>query len=242
MESPSESLLKGQQPLASGNSLARLRTLQRCWIVVFSVMAVSFLAAIPSGVRLNSTLTPLHLPDERWSLVDLRDALAEVGLGEHVFTLSTYLASVGLGLVCLAVAALIVWRKPHDRGSLTISVLLAAFGWSTAGTHIILASLYPEWQVVLRAVGITAFGCLTLVLYVFPDGSFVPRWTRWAALVNILMSPLNALGSLVNPQTWPAPISVTVGLATLAIPLGAQVYRYRVVSNAQQRQQTKWVG
>ena len=241
MESP-ESSLNGQPFPAGGHSSARMQILQRCWVVLFSILVVSFLAAIPSGVRLNSTLTPLHLPDERWSLVDLQDALAELGLAEHVLTLSTYLSSVGLGVVCLAVAALIVWRKPDDRGTLIISGLLAVFGWSTAGPHIILASIYPEWQVVLRAVGITAFGCLTLVLYVFPDGSFVPRWTRWAALVNIAMSPLNALDSPLNPQTWPAPISVAVGLAILAIPLLAQVYRYRVVSNAEQRQQTKWVG
>ncbi|HEX8509956.1 MAG TPA: GAF domain-containing sensor histidine kinase, partial [Propionibacteriaceae bacterium] len=219
----------------------RMRVLHRCWVVIFAVVVATFVAAIPMGVRMNSQLTPLHLPDERWSMAAVREALAGLGLAEPVFTLSTYLASVLLGSVCIAVAAFIVWQKPHDQGAVTISSLLAVFGWATGGTHLILESLYPEWQVLLRAVGITAFGCLTLLLYVFPDGSFVPRWTVWAAVVTTLMSPLNALDAPVNPLSWPAPISVTVGLVSLAIPLLAQVHRYRLVSDTQQRQQTKWV-
>jgi signal transduction histidine kinase len=205
------------------------------------VLLSTLLAAIPTGVRLNSALTTLHLPDERWSLADLRGALTELGIADHLFALFVYLSSVALGLVLVAVAGLLVWRKPHDRGALTIASLLALSGWATTGTHLILESLYPEWQVFLRALGITAFSCLTLVLYVFPDGSFVPRWTRWPALVTMLMAPLNALDSPLSPLNWPAPLSVSVGLISIAIPLVSQAYRYRVRSNAQQRQQTKWV-
>jgi GAF domain-containing protein len=153
-----------------------------------------------------------------------------------------YLASVVLGFSCIAVAALIVRRKPGDRGVLTIASLLVVVGWSTAGTHVIFESVYPQWQVPLRVLGVTGFGCLTLVLYVFPDGRFVPQWTKWPALVNLLISPLNALDSPINPQRWPVALSTVFALLTLAVPLAAQVYRYRVVSTVQQRQQTKWVG
>ena len=240
MES-AESSVDGEPLTVDAEASARMRTLQRCWVVVYGVLLFTLLAAIPTGIRLNSAPTTLHLPDERWSLADLRGALAELGLADHVFSLFVYLSSVVLGLVLLAVAALVVWRKPHDRGVLTIAFLLAWSGWATAGTHLNLESLYPEWQVFLRALGITAFSCLTLVLYLFPDGSFVPRWTRWPALITMLIAPLNALDSPVNTLNWPAPLSVSVALVSLAIPLWSQVYRYRARSNAQQRQQTKWV-
>ena len=140
-------------------------------------------------------------------MANVQEALAQLELGEYVVTLLPYLASVVLGFSFFAVAALIVWRKPGDRGVLTIALLLVVMGWATAGTHVIFESVYPQWQVPLRALGVTAFGCLTLVLYVFPDGRFVPRWTKWPALVNMLVSPLNALESPVNPLRWPVALS-----------------------------------
>jgi hypothetical protein len=83
---------------------------------------------------------------------------------------------------------------------------------------------------------------LILFLYLFPDGRFVPPWTRWLAATWIglmvpftfFVEPLNALFG--NP--WVNALFATGCAGTM---LFAQVYRYAWVSGPSQRQQTKWV-
>jgi hypothetical protein len=67
----------------------------------------------------------------------------------------------------------------------------------------------------------------------FPDGRFVPRWTRWLILSSIvLVATISHL-----PLTYWCAFLVVVLLGAIY----AQVYRYRHVSTPTERQQTKWV-
>ena len=86
----------------------------------------------------------------------------------------------------------------------------------------------------LNYVGQVSFG---VFFYLFPDGRFTPRWTRWLAVAYALLfvpdvffedSSLAALTDLL--------FFVFIGSLVFA-----QVYRYVRVSNPFQRQQTKWV-
>src|SRR6185503_18683136 len=71
--------------------------------------------------------------------------------------------------------------------------------------------------------------------YLFPDGRFVPRWTRGLAIALLVI--ISALAAAGAPFQSGFPIFV-VALATGA---GIHIYRYRRVSDTLQRQQTKWV-
>jgi hypothetical protein len=88
--------------------------------------------------------------------------------------------------VCIAVAALIFWRRSDDRMALFASLALLTFGTATfTFTMAALTEQYPAWEVPVaffHFLGAASFG---LFLYLFPDGRFVPRWTRWVALVWI---------------------------------------------------------
>jgi hypothetical protein len=155
-----------------------------------------------------------------------------------------YAAYAGVGLptvvtlVFFALAAVIFWRRSEDRMALFGSFMLLVFGGAAiAGTMHSLAEIYPVlWfpTSLLDYVGQLSFG---IFLYLFPDGTFVPRWTRWLALAAALMfvpdvffeeSPLSAL---TDPLFF-------IFIGSL---LFAQIYRYRRVSTPAQRQQTKWV-
>ena len=73
-----------------------------------------------------------------------------------------------------------------------------------------------------------------LILCIFPDGRFVPRWMRWVFLVSIAATfqiVAGAESSFIDIVTYPLYILV----------MAAQVYRYRRVSNDAGRKQTKWV-
>jgi hypothetical protein len=80
-----------------------------------------------------------------------------------------------------------------------------------------------------------------VLLFVFPDGRFVPRWTRWVgafAVVEVISSAIFPGSFLVDP---PQAINVSSFVGLWAICSFAQVYRYRRVSGPVERQQTKWL-
>lgn len=78
--------------------------------------------------------------------------------------------------------------------------------------------------------------------YLFPNGRFVPRWTRWLALAFLVWWPLP---NLIFGDKSPATIQIlVVGLLNVLLfgtLIATQIYRYRHVSTATQRLQTKWV-
>jgi signal transduction histidine kinase len=81
-----------------------------------------------------------------------------------------------------------------------------------------------------------------LFFYLFPDGHFVPRWSRWLGLASIgVLAP-----TLLLPHSflslWRHPLlNAVLSAGIVGALLLAQAYRYKRVSNAAQRQQTKWV-
>jgi len=40
--------------------------------------------------------------------------------------------------------------------------------------------LFPAWQPIITSLAVGAWLGLLLIFYAFPNGKFVPRWTRWA--------------------------------------------------------------
>jgi signal transduction histidine kinase len=76
---------------------------------------------------------------------------------------------------------------------------------------------------------------MMLLFCIFPNGHYVPRWTRWLFLVSILISLL----FLAIPEARSI-LPFTI-LPQFILLMYAQVYRYRNVSSDVERQQTKWV-
>jgi hypothetical protein len=105
-------------------------------------------------------------------------------------------------------------------------------------------------QAPVRLIWLLAFLLTIVLLYVFPDGRFVPRWT-WllaaAGVALIVLSPGLPEDMLNLPDApegasglrWRASILAWLGLWGTGV--FAQVYRYRRVSGPIQRQQAKWV-
>jgi hypothetical protein len=90
-------------------------------------------------------------------------------------------------------------------------------------------------------VNALALACLPTFLYTFPDGRFVPRWTRPLALAAVALNALFffAPGARLAPRNNPASLLLELALALAGVV--AQAYRYRRVSGPVARQQTKWV-
>lgn len=138
------------------------------------------------------------------------------------------------------VGALIHRRRPYDRGAWVISLALVTFGATFPNTLGALAEVHPAVHSVGTVLGQVGFAAFFLLFYLFPDGRFVPRWTRWVAvlLVAELIIAENFTDSALNsPPAWVAVPMLTVLLGSLLV---APVIRYRRASRVQ-RQQLKWV-
>ena len=154
------------------------------------------------------------------------------------YTVALTLASV---VVCLVVSTLIVWRRSDDRMALFVALMLVTLG-PTSATSTVLAIPSP-WQLPNACLSFLALALIVLVFSLFPTGQFVPRWTRWTAVVSLVVTiPFtffpNAPFTLDTQALGIGYLVLTAEVAILAV---VQLYRYRRVSSPLQRQQTKWV-
>jgi signal transduction histidine kinase len=171
-------------------------------------------------------------------------ALEDLGLSLDSFAAYSVAMDVVFAAVYGAVAALIFWRKSEDRVGLFVSLALLTFGTATfPATMTTLAARHPVWEVPVaffHFLGSASFG---LFLYLFPDGRFLPRWTRWVALVWIgWQVPRYFFPNwYLDPNSWLTLVAMTVWSGALGTAVYSQVHRYRRVSSPVQRQQIKWV-
>lgn len=150
-------------------------------------------------------------------------------------------------LVWIAVGMVICWRKSDDW-----MALLVAFGLITWGVaispqlylmNVFLSEVHSLWRWPLIFVSILGWGSLGLVLSLFPNGRFVPRWIRWVLLVWIIYQLPWSLpsNSPFSTEQWPPLLNASVKLGFLIATIYAQLYRYRHTSSLIERQQTKWI-
>ena len=146
----------------------------------------------------------------------------------------------------VAVGLVIFWRRSDDWMALFTALLLVLLGTNFSPADYVFpiaVGLTSPLGILSTAMPALVFLAFALFCALFPNGRFVPGWTRWVALAFLAFQvPLGA------PSTWPFSVvywppllfvSVILGL-TLPLVL-AQLYRYRFVSTEIERQQTKWI-
>jgi hypothetical protein len=171
-------------------------------------------------------------------------ALRDVGLSASSYALLNVVIDKVFQLVWFAVGAIIFFRRSDDWMALLVSAFLVAFGTVAVDTTDAdaLVSSQPAWWLPVQGVQITGVVCVVLFFLLFPNGRFVPRWTRWLAVAFIAF--------LVSQELFPELYSGSPALemVTQWVFMGlvvslvwSQTYRYRKVSSQEQRRQTKWV-
>jgi hypothetical protein len=123
------------------------------------------------------------------------------------------------------------------------AMAFVSFGCSLFGVMNAPTAAGYGWAPAAQLLNNVGFLSLFILLYVFPDGRFVPSWTRRVALAQVA----SLLGSTLLPHSiadadyWPGPLSILPFASLIFTSIYAQVYRYRRVSGRLERQQTKWV-
>ena len=141
-------------------------------------------------------------------------------------------------MVTVLISAMIFLRKSDEPMGLFVALTLLLF--SVTGESAA-AAAHPVVRTLLEGLSSTGFIFFITMFFIFPDGSFVPRWTRlyligWIGLTLVLFG----IGSIYTGVEDESVVGVFYSV-TFATPVFAQVYRYARNPNAVQRQQTKWV-
>ncbi len=143
-------------------------------------------------------------------------------------------------LVSIVLGALLFWRA-RTPGTLFAAFMLVTFGALSTNLPDALATVHHLMQTPVALLDALALGALVVFLYVFPNGRFVPGWTRYLAVVAVVFFALAFLYPRGQLQPMNNPVSLLVEVVLLLAGVAAQVYRYRGVSGPVERQQTKWV-
>ena len=204
------------------------------WVIVAVITLGSFASSVP--VR----YAELAHPTEKVSA-----ALADLGLSAGAYALYTVALDTIFVSVFAAVAIVIFWRRSDDPVALLVATMLVVWG-PLNSLYLPSPSAFEEPNTVLgTTLGLilTYIGYIAWMLffYLFPSGRFVPRWTRWLAVIyGIFFFGLWTFTPF-GPLSWPPPLFIAAILAVWGSFLVAQIYRYTRVSGPVERQQTKWV-
>src|SRR6266436_3104527 len=169
-------------------------------------------------------------------------ALQNLGLSTAGYAVSILALAIASASVSFGVACVLFWRRSDDWMVMFVSLFLVIIGvnFSVQAQAILATNVQTVWYLshtVLIGIGWVS---LSLLLYLFPDGRFVPRWTRLLA-VFVIASNLFLDVSPVPISTFPPWMLSAIYLINGVSGVVAQIYRYVRVSGPVQRQQTKWV-
>lgn len=238
------------RPLRSGN--AWLWIGRGAWLLLVLVSLLTFVVGIRSyySFLIDNPNAAYTFPE--WTPQAMILSLDCIGVSVQSFAaLQTTLAIYKFCVYC-GLGLFLFIKRSHSIFGLYVSLLLFINGafW---GFHM-LTPWTPLVSWMNRVVsGLLLTGVISLV-YLFPNGRFVPKWSVVFVPLLFLMflatyfliDLFEAGGMNTNDVNLLAVFVLTiggtlVGLIAIVISMGiAQVYRYRAVSNPIERQQSKW--
>ena len=211
---------------------------QVAWVILVVLTFAVFVASLPVYFIQNQTICsgPACPPGE------LTSGSAQAFESLHL-SLSTYatfrlLLAVVTAFVYFSVALVLAWRKFKDWMVLLVALLLVIQG--AFATTNVLEGTPSAWQIPSSFVDYLNYVLFFLVFSLFPNGHFVPRWTRWL-VVGMAVKMLVVIFPDWAERYYSLDLDQLITIGFFLGLLVAQIYRYWRISNQVQRQQTKWV-
>lgn len=201
------------------------------WVILFIVSIGILIASLPSYAR--------HISNVQFNTVEASPAFVKA------MRIASVLASIATACLCLVLSAILFWRKRDEAMATFASFFLLGYGIIMAGPLEALNAFQPgEFTSLVYSIqSALIITPIMLIFCLFPNGRFVPHWTRFAVLASLVYIPLGFSLTQADLFSFKNPLTALVGFGYFVfIPLGlyAQVFRYRRVSTLQERQQTKW--
>ena len=219
---------------ASKMNLKWQRIARIAWIIVAMIAVIILIASLPGYWA-------------RWQGEISHISVSGNQPGIRIFAIAGGIASLSSALLSISLAFLLFRRKFSEPIAILVSFFLMIYGIVMAGPLEHLEVFLPgvrEFAFILQ--GILFATPLFALLMLFPNGKFVPSWTRWVVILSIpwnigliLIAPFDSV-SLTQTPIVTSLVVIFLILFTLA-GIYAQIYRYRKISSPSERQQTRWV-
>lgn len=210
-----------------------MRLAIRTWPALLLVSAVILLASVPAYFQhIDVLYSDINVDAPEW-------LVRAIGIPGALFSFLTAAVSVGLAL-------LLYWRRRRDRMALFLTYMFLFYGIIMAGPIERLGTLIDLGNLAVGLQPLLTIFVVTLI-YTFPDGRFVPGWSRWLVLLALAMTPPFIIVSLDlelsnrSFGTWYDYLIALVTVTLFGYGFVAQYQRYRHISSPRQRLQTKWV-
>lgn len=233
-----------QDTLLRGKRLVATRSL---WLAGVGLLTALFVISLPFYYQQVQQICP-EVNTDNCPQVSLRTDQLQA-LQHSGYTVQFY-AWFNLGLnviffgVFLGVAVLIFWRKSDDWFALFCGGGWLVFAATTSSDSLHgLGQALPFFSFPVALFGVAGFVLFPIFFLLFPNGHFVPRWTRWLIPVYLVWGFPQFFfpDSPFSSNSWPGPVQGLWWGMMLSILLVSQIYRYRKVSTLAERQQTKWL-
>ncbi len=161
-----------------------LRLVQLLWLCIVLPAYALLVANIPA---LYASLHVLHASGAevftgQLSLDDL-GILQTWGLSLDMYAATLIAFTLFFQLCYASIGVLLFWRRPDTRVAIFTSFALVMLPFGFA--NITLQALPAEWSWLIRTISALGNGGLLLCAFVFPDGRYIPSWTRWLVLLML---------------------------------------------------------
>jgi len=206
------------------------------WLAVVLLTLGLFVAGLPAYFAQLSTPCRGDTCTSRLVSPAVALSLEEAGVSLPAYASFTIALTFFFGLTTLALGGVIFWRRAGGWIGLLISLNLILLSLLSPVTA--LAEKSPSLWVPIQILNFITAVTVPLIFYLFPNGRFVPSWTRWMAL---LWFAVMAISYTVGEPPGMDQIGPVLFLAYLVSFMYALLYRYYIISTFIEVQHTKLV-
>ncbi len=228
------------------NSSAGLKAARGATLVISGALLLAWLVGAVLWWRgmfvdLDPLLTATFF--EQVTVAEVRNGAADLGVSPAIFPALWFVLEATV-LVSFGFMALLLFTRKPDWFGTYLALAFMIIATSITGPIITrVDAIIPGWTAIVydRLLGLISFLALVSIAYLFPDGRFVPRWTRWVFLAfsalfmfyGFIWSGLSA--EIIDWAEFVIPFTL------LGFGIASQIYRYFRVSGPVERQQLKGV-
>jgi hypothetical protein len=224
---------------------------QKIAIVLWGLVTLTSLLSLSLSIyswnvwdRVPATETiryfPEITPETIQAHTDWQNAVLETGLSltgyASIFTLARILG----GLSLLVVGFLLVRRYSDHLMAVLMATVLSVFAAAGIWNNPLFgssAALAPWLSFPEQVLGWLLW-CGAIVIYIFPDGRFTPRWMLWLAVLLVPLTFIMAfdIDIFLNPNNWPGPLYLVPNILFIGGGLFAVIHRYTHTVKSEQKQ------
>jgi hypothetical protein len=201
----------------------------------------------PRFAELTQPCVPGHCEPLEPTAADIA-ALEELGLSTTFYAVFHIGIEVLLVIVSMLLIGLLFWRASDLWIGIVAILATTTIATTVANVIYALGEVAPQTYPLFTLARSVSDAGLALIFFLFPDGRFYPRWSRW---IPLLLFPIVVVtDTLVGASYIDTPFTASrilnaariAGLfGLLSTGLVTQIIRYRRYYTRLQRQQTRWL-